>query len=303
MEQNKKNKLCKVCLQEKSFNLFSPGRKVCKVCRNTLLRNSRHRPIDTSGYKICSKCNDEKPIGSFSKDKTRKLGYRPECKQCKFIKVKYPIFFDGEQKSCSKCKQIKLIDCFQKDSSSKNGYESRCKICIKEKSTRREKKDFSKIQQIECKKCNVIKDVNKFKSARAYICSCCIRKNNRRNTDDWQKLKIANDISYHLKRVISSSIRQSLRYHLTKKTKSTSNILIMLGYTVNDLKMHLENKFDKNMNWKNYGSYWHIDHIKPQSLFNIKEIGDKEFVVCWSLTNLQPLEAKKNMSKGNKYIG
>ena len=32
--------------------------------------------------KICSKCKEEKPITSFSKDKSRKSGVHPQCKSC-----------------------------------------------------------------------------------------------------------------------------------------------------------------------------------------------------------------------------
>jgi len=84
-----------------------------------------------------------------------------------------------------------------------------------------------------------------------------------------------------------------LRYHIKKGGNKTFDIV---GYTINQLKQHLEQQFDSKMNWDNYGSYWHIDHIKPASSFNQKN--DIEFKECWSLENLQPLEAKENMRKG-----
>jgi hypothetical protein len=70
---------------------------------------------------------------------------------------------------------------------------------------------------------------------------------------------------------------------------------------------HLESKFESWMSWDNYGAWekdkqkWHLDHIKPQSLFEIKAADDEEFKKCWALDNLQPLEASQNMSKGNRY--
>lgn len=75
----------------------------------------------------------------------------------------------------------------------------------------------------------------------------------------------------------------------------------LVGYTLQDLMTHLEKQFDKNMNWENQGSYWHIDHIKPKSLFHYETAEDPEFKLCWSLSNLQPLEAKENLIKHNKY--
>jgi len=74
-----------------------------------------------------------------------------------------------------------------------------------------------------------------------------------------------------------------------------------VGYTIDDLVKHLENLFDKNMSWENYGSYWWVDHIKPKSLFQYETPEDKEFKECWALENLQPLEKNLNMSKSNHY--
>lgn len=50
-----------------------------------------------------------------------------------------------------------------------------------------------------------------------------------------------------------------------------------------------------------YGSYWHVDHIRPMSWFDTTNFN--EFTLCWSLDNLQPLEAVKNRMKSNRYIG
>jgi 5-methylcytosine-specific restriction endonuclease McrA len=74
----------------------------------------------------------------------------------------------------------------------------------------------------------------------------------------------------------------------------------LVDYSLEDLKKYLESKFDGFMNWKNYGSYWHIDHITPIDYFNITSTTCEDFKKCWSLSNLQPLEAKENIKKSNK---
>lgn len=61
-----------------------------------------------------------------------------------------------------------------------------------------------------------------------------------------------------------------------------------------------EKQFDSNMNWSNYGKYWHIDHIYPQSLLPYTSMTDENFKKCWALDNLQPLEKIANIKKGNK---
>jgi hypothetical protein len=75
----------------------------------------------------------------------------------------------------------------------------------------------------------------------------------------------------------------------------------ILQYTPDKLINRLELQFKDDMCWENYGE-WHVDHIKPISSFDIKEIGDDEFMKCWSLENLQPLWGDENIRKSNKII-
>jgi hypothetical protein len=51
------------------------------------------------------------------------------------------------------------------------------------------------------------------------------------------------------------------------------------------------------MSWDNYGVYgWHIDHIIPKSLIKTKE----DLIKISHYSNLRPLWAFDNLSKGNK---
>jgi hypothetical protein len=75
----------------------------------------------------------------------------------------------------------------------------------------------------------------------------------------------------------------------------------ILGYTPEELINHLEKQFKDGMTWDNYGDF-HIDHIIPISSFNIQEIGDEEFMKCWSLSNLQPMWGEENIKKSNKVL-
>jgi hypothetical protein len=74
----------------------------------------------------------------------------------------------------------------------------------------------------------------------------------------------------------------------------------VLKYSPEELISHLENQFKDGMSWDNYGD-WHVDHIKAISLYDIKEIGDEEFMKCWSLSNLQPMWGNENIRKSNKF--
>ena len=92
-------------------------------------------------------------------------------------------------------------------------------------------------------------------------------------------------------------MRGCLRRTIKNKSDRTSSIL---GYTYKELKIHLEKQFVNGMSWDNHGE-WHIDHIKPVTVF-LRE-GEKDPSVINCLTNLQPLWAKENLSKNNKFEG
>lgn len=105
--------------------------------------------------------------------------------------------------------------------------------------------------------------------------------------------------AYRIRAAISLRISNAIK---NKKTKSS---LKYIDFTVNELMLHLESKFQEGMTWDNQGLEWHIDHIKPVAAFKlIKDDGELDFEqikVCWSLDNLQPLWAKDNIIKGSWY--
>lgn len=99
---------------------------------------------------------------------------------------------------------------------------------------------------------------------------------------------------------IDGSMR-SLMWLALKGKKAGLKWESLVGYTINDLMLHLEKQFDDKMNWDNYGPYWWVDHIKPRDLFHYTCPEDPEFKECWALSNLQPLEKIENIKKKNHY--
>lgn len=85
---------------------------------------------------------------------------------------------------------------------------------------------------------------------------------------EYRKERRLNDPKYKIDNSMSAHIRFSL-----KSKKGGRKWESLVGYTLEDLIKHLEKKFKKEMNWGNYGSYWHIDHRKPKSWFEKKVIG------------------------------
>lgn len=99
---------------------------------------------------------------------------------------------------------------------------------------------------------------------------------------------------------LNSTISKRMRESLRKGTKAGRHWETLVDFTVDQLKGHLEKLFKPGMTWENYGTAWHIDHKTPLAVFNFEKPEDIDFKICWSLKNLQPLEAHDNMSKGAK---
>jgi hypothetical protein len=119
------------------------------------------------------------------------------------------------------------------------------------------------------------------------------RQDNLRNRKAYEKIKARPDL--HLKK----SLRRRYRKIITaNKADKRGSVLSLLGCTVAQLKEHLQSQFDRNMTWDNYGSYWHLDHYIPCASFDHND--PEQVARCWHYSNLRPLEAKANISKGSR---
>jgi len=99
--------------------------------------------------------------------------------------------------------------------------------------------------------------------------------------------------------VISNALRNRFRQAL-KKNHKTGHAVRDLGCSIIEFKSYLESKFQEGMSWNNYGLHgWHIDHVKPLALFDLSD--KKQVLEACHYTNLQPLWAKDNFSKSDKY--
>jgi hypothetical protein len=92
---------------------------------------------------------------------------------------------------------------------------------------------------------------------------------------------------------MNSSFRDGL------KRNKIRGIWKFLPYTPKEARKHFEKQFDENMSWNNYGTYWHIDHIRPQASLPYSTAICDNFKACWSLSNLQPLSVRENVAKNS----
>jgi hypothetical protein len=83
--------------------------------------------------------------------------------------------------------------------------------------------------------------------------------------------------------------------------KKTMRSAELMGIDRAGFIAHIESLFKPGMTWENRSLHgWHIDHRKPCAMFDMTD--DAQAKECWHYTNLQPLWAHENLSKGSKYI-
>jgi hypothetical protein len=120
----------------------------------------------------------------------------------------------------------------------------------------------------------------------------------RKTKRDYERNRKASDPLYKL----ISNFRTAI-YTVLKESNvdKYGHYFDILQYTPEELINHLEKQFTDTMSWDNYG-IWHVDHKLPITSFDIQEMGDEEFMRCWSLDNLQPMWGEENIRKSNKIL-
>ena len=115
-------------------------------------------------------------------------------------------------------------------------------------------------------------------------------------TRDKRKGRYKTDIQYKLSVILRARFQMAL-----KRNYKTGSAVRDLGCSIGELQVYLESKFQSGMTWDNHGLYgWHIDHIKPLASFDLTD--RQQLLLACHYTNLQPLWATDNLSKGDSII-
>lgn len=187
-------------------------------------------------------------------------------------------FIDGvENKLCSTCKVYSPLSNYFKFHKNWDGLNRACKTCYQ-----KYRKENAK--EMDKKRWRVVK--KRLEEDKEY------KEEVDRKRRDAEKVKRKTDPEWKLKKNVSRRMRELLQ---TKSNSTTK----YLGCTIPELRMHLEKQFNEQMNWENQGSYWHIDHIIPCAAFDLSN--EFEINACFNYRNLQPLEAKQNIFKKDKF--
>jgi hypothetical protein len=191
-------------------------------------------------------------------------------------------------KTCSKCKITKDYPDFYKKSASKDGYRSECKKCNNQFS-----KDYKANWYLENRE--RLKKNKNIDSVKEYLKD--YKKNNREKIKYWRKKYRDNKFNSEPIYKLSHNIRSLISNYINKlgciKSQKTESIL---GCSFEEFKSYIESQFQEGMSWENQGE-WHLDHKTPISWAKSEEM----VLELNHYTNFQPLWAKDNLSKGNKW--
>jgi len=251
--------------------------------------------------KICYNCKIKKSLTEFYRDKGLKDGYKGECKQCG---KRYPsknkklLLTPAEYNEYLKHCRKKVSAYYQKNkehvrkvalawrNKNKDYVNARTREYFKNNAEAREKrkkisKEYHGRPEIKERQ-KALYYANREKIMAQHTIWC----RNRRKTN----------MEYRLIDSLRGRLNSALRKRNVVKLETTMKLV---GCSMPELIKYLENKFKPGMSWKNREK-WHIDHIIPCISFDLSKLENQQ--KCFHYTNLQPLWAHENYSKGKKII-
>lgn len=278
-----KTKVCNTCKIEKPLEDFhkdksnkKDGRQYkCKICKTQYAKNNETLKENRKIYRKKNEQKIKEDKKQYRKNNKEKIAekdkiYREANKE-KLSAKKKQYWQENREDLLKKKKEYRQKNKEKITKSEKYHYENN-----KEQILVRQKKYYETNKEKILEKNKEYKKNNKEKLNQ--------RLNERRNTDIQYKLAI--------------NLRSRL-YQALKNNYKVGSAVQDLGCNISEFKVYLESLFQEDMSWDNYGKDgWHIDHIKPLASFDLTN--REQLLEACHFTNLQPLWAKDNLSKGAK---
>lgn len=230
--------------------------------------------------KRCKKCSLEKPFEAFFRSKASKDGYLNSCKACN--KSSWKKFDTKEYHRKNKAARADYAKKYFQENKERL---ANTKYNIDPNLAEKRQEKYKAVQREKYANDEQYRDVRK-EMSRNYL------KNNQHK----KRHKYKTDPNFRLRRVLSVRVTDAIKNQATTKAYKT---IELIGCTVDEVRVYLENQFVEGMSWDNHGE-WHIDHVIPCASFDLSDpVQQKK---CFHYTNLQPLWAKDNLSKGDRIL-
>lgn len=110
--------------------------------------------------------------------------------------------------------------------------------------------------------------------------------------------RLDTDVNFRIAHRLRSQLRKAL-----KRNQKSGSAIELLGCSIPEFRIYLESLWEEGMVWSNYGNkkdQWNTDHLMPCALFDLTKPEHQKR--CFHFSNLRPMWAIPNMSKGKKLI-
>lgn len=311
------NVRAKKCGETKPSSEYSGRQTKCKPCFNEDARAKREQlksqplVVAPTTTQECTECKTAKVVSEF-------YNGRKTCNDCfnEARRVKASEYKDKAEtlkKTCTSCG-------VEKSGTEYAFCSGVCKPCFSEKNREEANRPADDAPPKMCRKCGIEQPAVNFRHHEATCKECCKKKlyewrdNNSerflhicKNYRDKEssKLKRAEYRRrlYNEKEVVrmETIFRNRVRVCIKKKyvPKNTAfDYKGLLGCSWEILIQWLESNMEPTMTWENYGTYWHIDHVRPCASFDFSK--DEDRAKCFNWTNLMPMNGIENIKKSNK---
>jgi hypothetical protein len=114
--------------------------------------------------------------------------------------------------------------------------------------------------------------------------------------EKWRQGEHKNSKQYDIQERLNKAMSGGMNRHLDNG-KPGGRWEMFVPYNLKDLQQHLEFFFEPEMTWDNYGREWHIDHVRPLSLFLFTSPKSAQFQKAWALNNLMPRWATTKIAR------
>ena len=303
-------KHCSTCGEWKLLKEFSKNKRLwdglhfrCRVCdvidkkkRRRKLgikpKRTEHRFKGDLEEKYCLRCDKWKVLKEFNKNNHISDGLNSCCKVCESIareKRRRELGikprsvaehrFEGalEEKHCLKCDEWKALKEFYKNKRTWDGLHARCRVC---ENIAHKNKMSTEIGREHLR-------ALARKSSRKRIA------NGKRNSYRRKRFRV--DPAFAILHRLRNRIKSVVKRQGAKKSRGT---IELLGCTSAFFQSYIEKQFVDGMTWENRDK-WHIDHKVPCAAFNMLYPLEQRY--CFWYKNHQPMWAKDNLSKHDKY--
>ena len=254
--------------------------------------------------KICTRCKETKSFNAFTKDKNSKDGFARYCKPCRKM-MKHESYLRNRESHLAKCKEYR-----DNNPEKVSDTKKRCYYAKKEQYAANKKAYYQKNRESILEKSAKYRVANKEKiRTRNLAYKAANREMLSKKQVEYQR-RVADKRREYIKKYVKerrqtdklyalrTNIRSRFKFELAKRGESKwIKVNGYLGCSWLELQEYLKSQFTDGMSWGNYGN-WHVDHIIPLA---IAENRDELIKLCHH-TNLRPLWASDNISKGAKIL-